>query len=177
MNISECYYLGYVSKAIGNKGELAFKLDVDSPSSYEGLDVVFIQMQKNSKELIPFFIKSSKMLNNSLLRTEVEDISNQEQAKDLIGKELYLPLASLPPLTGNNFYFHEISGFTVIDEMHGVLGKIKQVLDYPAGSLFEVHREGKEILVPINDESILKVDRELKEIHVKTPEGLVDLYI
>lgn len=177
MNIDECYYLGYVSKAIGNKGELAFKLDVDSPSSYEGLDVVLIQMQKNSKELVPFFVVSSNLQNNALLRVELEDIADQTLSKSLVGKELYLPLASLPPLEGNKFYFHEVIGFQVIDQKHGDLGKVKEVLDYPAGSLLETERAGKEILIPISDESIIKVDRISKSITVETPEGLIDLYL
>lgn len=177
MDIDKCYYLGYVSKAIGNKGELAFKLDVDSPSSYESLDVVFIQIQKNNKELVPYFIKKARLQNNSLLRIELEDITDQEQSKALIGKELYLPLDVLPALTGNQFYFHEVIDFTVIDVEHGILGTIKQVLDYPAGSLFEVQKDDKEILVPISNESIVNVDREQKTIRVRTPEGLVNLYL
>lgn len=177
MNIDECYYLGYVSKAIGNKGELAFKLDVDSPSSYEGMDMVLLRMEKNNKTLVPFFVTNSVLQNNSLLRVSVEDISNQDEAKDLIGKELYLPLTSLPPLTGNQFYFHEIIGFTVIDEKHGVLGPLQEVLDYPAGNLLQVQKDDKEILIPILDETIIKLDRNARTIEVRTSDGLIDLYL
>lgn len=177
MNIEECYYLGYVSKAIGNKGELAFKLDVDSPSSYEGLDMVLVQMAKTEEILVPFFVTDSLLLNNSLLRVSLEDISNQEQSKELIGKALYLPLTALPPLTGNHFYFHEVIGYTVIDKEHGLLGPIKQVLDYPAGSLLEVHKNGKEILIPLLEDTLIHLDRQAKTMEVQTPEGLIDLYL
>lgn len=177
MNIEECYYLGYVSKIIGNKGELAFKLDVDSPSFYENIDAVFIRPHPNDQVLVPYFIRNSKLQNNELLRVEIEDINNQDTARELVGKELYLPLQALPPLEGNKFYFHEVIGFKVVDVKHGELGTIKEVLDFPAGALFEVVSESKEFLIPINNESIILVDRDNKIIQVATAEGLVELYL
>ena len=43
--------------------------------------------------------------------------------------------------------------------------------------MFEVEKGDKQLLIPINDEIITKVDRENKTIFVTTPEGLVDLYL
>jgi 16S rRNA processing protein RimM len=40
-----------------------------------------------------------------------------------------------------------------------------------------MHPGGKEILIPIRDELIENVDRLLKQITVKVPEGLVDIYL
>ena len=44
-------------------------------------------------------------------------------------------------------------------------------------ALFEIDRDGTEILIPLNDEFIQKVDRVSKKIVVETPEGLIDLYL
>ena len=46
-----------------------------------------------------------------------------------------------------------------------------------AQALFEVDRNGIEILIPMNDEFIIKVDRKNKSILVKTPDGLIELYL
>ena len=54
---------------------------------------------------------------------------------------------------------------------------IQSVNDSASQELFEVLKDGKELLIPISDDIIKKVDRKNKEIHVKTPEGLVDLYL
>jgi 16S rRNA processing protein RimM len=94
-----------------------------------------------------------------------------------MGSEIYLPLSSLPKLTGNKFYFHEIIGFTLLDSVHGDIGIVESVNDTTAQALFEVVKEDKQLLIPINDQIITKVDRENKTIHVTTPEGLVDLYM
>ena len=56
-------------------------------------------------------------------------------------------------------------------------GTLKNINDSTAQSLFEIDRDGIEILIPMNDEFILKVDRENKTILVETPEGLIDLYL
>jgi 16S rRNA processing protein RimM len=89
---------------------------------------------------------------------------------------LYLPLNLLPKLEGNKFYFHEVIGYTIEDKNFGEVGKIVGVNDTTAQALFEVENNGKEILIPMNDEFIIKVDRKNKTIFVETPEGLIDLY-
>ena len=91
--------------------------------------------------------------------------------------ECYLPLTFLPELEDNKFYFHEIIGFKVEDNNFGHVGVIKGVNDSTSQSLFEIDRDGIEILIPMNDEFISKVDKVNKIIFVDTPEGLIDLYL
>ena len=177
MNIGNCYYLGYISKAIGNRGELAFKLDVDSPSSYESMGDVLIQMQEKDEELVPFFMSAAQLLNNGLLRCKVEDINSLDEAKTFIGKSLYWPIDRLPKLKGNQFYFHEVIGYNVIEAEKGKLGVVTTVLEFSTSNLLSISYEDKEILIPITDESIVKVDRENKTLHIKATEGLIDLYL
>ena len=57
------------------------------------------------------------------------------------------------------------------------VGIVKAINDSTAQSLFEVDRDGIEILIPMNDKFIVKVDRDNKTIFVETPEGLIDLYL
>jgi 16S rRNA processing protein RimM len=90
---------------------------------------------------------------------------------------LYLPLTKLPKLTGDKFYFHEVIGFTMLDDVHGDIGIIQSINDSTAQALFEVQKDDQQLLIPVNDEIITKVDRENKAIHVSTPDGLVDLYL
>lgn len=178
MKVADCFYLGYSSKIIGNNGELAFKLDVDSPSSYEGLDAVFIRVNINDEILVPFFITQSKLQQKGILRVAIEGISNQLEAKKLVGKELYLPTAALPKLKGDQFYYHEIVDWTVHDERFGAVGKIKSVLDYPSQDILQViNSDEKEILIPLLSDTILKVDREKTTLHVTTMEGLIEMYL
>ena len=68
------------------------------------------------------------------------------------------------------------AGFTVEDVNFGKVGIIKGINDSTAQALFEIDRDGVEILIPMNDEFIKKLDRGAKTIIVETPEGLIDLY-
>lgn len=177
MKIDDCFYLGYISKTIGTKGELAFKLDVDSPSSYHGLEAVFVQISPKDTQLIPYFIDKAEIQNNDLLRCKFEGVDDQTAAKSLVGTSLYLLQENLPPLKEDQFYFHEIIGFKIIDQERGELGKIGKVLEYSTSNLFSIPVGDKEILIPISDETITKVDKKAEEIHVKCPDGLIDLYL
>ncbi len=171
---SDCFYLGKIVSKYSFKGEVLIKLDTDEPEEYENLESVFVSLGNN---LVPFFIKKSQLHKSSLLRVRFEEIADESDADRIIGSEIYLPLAMLPKLTGDKFYFHEVIGFTLIDTVHGDIGVIESVNDTTSQALFEAVKDGKQLLIPISDEIIAKVDRENKTIHVNTPLGLVALYL
>ncbi len=174
MTKEECFYLGKVVSKFSFKGEVLIKLDTDDPESFVGMESVFVDYNNN---LVPFFLERSKLHKSDLLRVKFEDIDTEEDADDLMKTKLYLPLSLLPDLEGSQFYFHEIIGFTMIDTNFGEVGIIKGVNDTTAQSLFEVDNNGTEILIPMNDEFIIKLDRDTKTIYVTTPEGLIELYL
>ncbi|WP_138432872.1 ribosome maturation factor RimM [Winogradskyella algicola] len=173
MKKEDCFYLGKIVKKYSYKGELLAKLDTDEPDLYENIDAVFMDLRGN---LVPFFIESSQLHKSDLLRLKFEDIDTEADAEALIKSELYLPLDLLPKLEGDKFYYHEVIGFTITDSNFGTVGIIKAINDTTAQALFEIDRNGIEILIPMNDEFIIKVDKPNKTIEVETPEGLIELY-
>jgi 16S rRNA processing protein RimM len=174
MKKEDCFYLGKIVSKYSFKGELLIKLDTDEPGLYENLDAMFIDLRNN---LVPFFIESSQLHKSDLLRVRFEDVDNEPDADALIKSDVYLPLEFLPKLEGNKFYFHEVIGFKVEDINYGTVGTIVSINDSTAQALFEIDRDGIEILIPMNDEFINKIDRTNKTVFVETPEGLIDLYL
>ena len=172
MTQNECYQLGKITKPFGYKGQMVFFLDVDTPEDYENLDSVFVEVKG---ALVPYFIKDLNLNGNKAIVT-FEDLTPAE-AQALTGCKLFLPLDLLPKLDGNRFYYHEVIGWRVIDAEKGDIGTIASVIDYPAQALFQIMKNGKEILIPIIDEVIKRVDREEKTIHIEAPNGLIDLYL
>jgi 16S rRNA processing protein RimM len=67
--------------------------------------------------------------------------------------------------------------FDVVDHQKGDIGKIVNILDYPNNPIMEIEHDHKQILVPIKDEIIVKVDRDQKKMFIHAPEGLIDLYL
>lgn len=174
MRKEDCFYLGKIAKKFSYKGEVLIWLDTDEPELYENMESVFVEVNKH---LVPFFIVTSSLHKGDFLRVRFEDIDNEDDADGIMGAAVYLPLTALPKLEGNKFYFHEIIGFDAEDQRLGIIGTIVGVNDTSAQALFEIKKGNIEILVPMIDDFIVKVDRDNKKIILNTPEGLVDLYL
>ena len=170
----DCFYLGKIVRKFSFKGELLAKLDTDEPEIYTTLESVFADIHG---KLIPFFIASCQLHKSTLLRINFEDVSTEAEAEDLIGVALYLPLDQLPKLKGDQFYFHEVIGFKVVDIHFGEVGIIKSINDTTSQALFVIDAHGKEVLIPVNDAFIKELKREEKKIILDVPEGLIDIYL
>lgn len=175
MTLKDCFFVGTIVSKFSFKGEVLIKLDSDNPEMYEELESVFVALGNN---LVPFFIERSTLHKSDLLRVKFEEVDTEADAEALLKSKIYLPLAALPKLSGNKFYYHEVIGFAVEDVHYGYVGKIVAVNDQPFQALFEIEDEqGHEILIPVNDAFIVKVDKPQRKIIVDTPEGLIDLYV
>lgn len=174
MRKEDCFYVGTVVNKFSFKGELLIKLDTDEPELFLEMESVFIEIGKN---LVPFFILKSQLHKSMLLRLKLEDVEDEAAADALMKKELYLPLSNLPKLEGNKFYFHEVIGFKMVDTNYGEVGVISGINDNTSQALFEVENKGRQVLIPLIDNFITKVDRENKTITVTTTDGLIELYL
>src|SRR5690606_16616007 len=174
MKKEECFYLDKIFRKYSFKVEVLIKLDTDEPELYTEMESVFVDFNNN---LIPFFIEQSGLHKSTLLRVRFEDVDTEQKADEIIGLDVYLPMSFLPDLDDEQFYYHEIIGFTAEDVSFGKIGIVKGVNDSAAQALFEIEREGKQILIPVNDDFIKKVDKKNKVLLLDTPEGLIDLYL
>lgn len=173
MRKEDCFYLGRIVRKHSFKGEVVLKLDTDEPELYQEMESVFVNIGNN---MIPFFIKDSLLQKGNQLRVNFETIQSESDADALLKAGVYLPLSMLPKLTGKKFYFHEIIGFAAEDVAYGAIGTVTGVNDSSAQPLFEIEKEGMQILVPMIDDFIVKIDREQQKILLKTPAGLLDMY-
>ena len=174
MRKEECFFLGKIVKKYSFKGELLVKLDTDDPEQFLEMESVFVDQRGH---LVPFFIERSRLHKSDLLRIDFEEVKDEASADRIMGHELYLPLAMLPPLKDDQFYFHEITDFSVNDKSMGDIGKVVGVNDSTAQAILIVDKDGKQILIPITDDIVLKVDRKTRTVFVNAPEGLIDLYL
>ncbi len=174
MRKDDCFFVGTIISKFSFKGDVLVKLDSDDPEMYEQMESVFVELGKN---LVPFFIEKCSLHKSELLRIKFEEVNTEADADTLLKHKLYLPLEFLPKLSGNKFYFHEVIGFQVEDVNYGFVGIITGVNDTTHQPLFEIERDDKQILIPMNDEFLKEVNRDSKKIIVQTPEGLIDLYL
>jgi 16S rRNA processing protein RimM len=169
------FELGRIVRKHGFKGGLVIKLDTDQPKRYEKLESVYLSHEGT---LIPFFISKSQVLPSGDLRVQFEDIHTEAEAEALLGAVVCLPAEVLPPLSGKQFYFHEVIGFVAHDHLHGDIGTVSNVMERPPQPVFVIETpEGKEIMIPAVDNFIDRIDRDEKIVYLHAPEGLIDLYL
>ena len=174
MRREDCFYLGKIVRKHSFRGEVVIKLDTDEPELYKNLESVFIAL---GNDLVPFFIQQSLLQKGNQLRVSFEDVEDEADADAIMAAAIYLPMEFLPKLSGNKFYFHEVINFEIEDVNFGFVGKITGINDTTSQPLFEIDAAGKEVLIPMADDFINKIDRENRKIIVETPEGLIDLYL
>ena len=174
MNKDGFFYLGKILKTYGSKGHFLVFLDVDDPGKYKKTEMLFVRIEE---DLVPFPISEFSLKPKSMAVIRLDDVYSADDADIYSGREVYLPISLLPQLKGKKFYFHEVVGFTVLDTRHGNIGTLKSILDLPQQPLMEITFGSKEILIPLVDEILSKVDRQKKEIHITAPEGLIEIYL
>ena len=169
----EYFELGALAKPHGIKGALHAFLDVDDPYEYDELTSVFVQ---EGQELVPYFIDDIQIKPNLNL-IFFEGIDSVDKAKELVGKKLFLPMSFLPKLKDNQFYYHEIIGYQVEDQSLGLLGIVKEVVSLGAQDVVVMIYQNREVLIPLTDEIIPKVNKKEKVIQTILPEGLLEIYL
>lgn len=173
MLLDDYFEIGFILKPHGLKGALNIQLDVDDPTAYKKMESVIVKVGSN---LIPFFI-SSLQINGKKGILSLEDVDSIDAATELNSCALLLPIGQLPKLGKNQFYYHEVIGYTIVDKTHGSLGILEQIISGGNQDLISMLYNEKEVLIPINDEIVSRADHSNKEVHVALPDGLLDIYL
>ncbi|MDR1346465.1 MAG: ribosome maturation factor RimM [Bacteroidales bacterium] len=171
---NDFFYLGIITKLFGYKGDMFIYLDTDEPEKYSQLAALFVQDADGG--LLPYMIERLQYRNDNFAIVKLRGVDGEE-AKLLLKSEIYLPVSLLPPLTGNNFYYHEVIGFQVVDKKMGNIGVITDFIDISKQPIMQIDYNGKEILIPAIDRFFDHVDREQKIIFIEAPDGLIDIYL
>lgn len=173
MKKEECYFLGKITRRHGLAGNVILKLDTDQPELYKKLDSIFVEI---NGLLVPFFIEKSSFSKLDALNISFKN-STEALVDQSLGKNVYLPLSTLPKLTGKQFYYHEIIGFEIFDQEGNNCGVIRSVNDQTAQNYFVTNLDGKEVVIPLIKDWILEVNRDEKLIKMQLPEGLIDVFL
>lgn len=173
MNLEEAFYIGYITKTKGLKGEVQVFFEYEEPSLLE-LDVVFAEI--NGK-LVPFFVSSCKLQQNNTGNFYFDDVDHIDKAQALVRKKLYLPLSKKPERDEDEFYYSDLKGFVAVDETLGELGEILEVHEYPQQFVAAVRYKEIEVMFPLNEDFIVEIDDEERVLTVNLPDGLLDIYL
>lgn len=164
------YYIGYLAKTHGYKGNILIKLDTPLTEELNIEEPIFLEI---NQRLVPFFMEELTQNPDSLI-VKLEDIDSDETARTYLGSKIYLELdiAEDAEVT-----LAVVIGFTVIDTNLGKLGTITDFIKNKDNNLLEMDYKGKEIYIPANLDIINEIVADRQEILVTLPTGLLDIYL
>ena len=60
--------------------------------------------------------------------------------------------------------------------MLGEIGLVNDIFFYPDNPVFQIIKHGREILIPVNEDLIQKIDPESKTVFMVLPQGLTNIF-
>ena len=150
-------------------------MDVDDSEPYEGVDTLWLPQQGI---LVPYAVESLRR-NKDRFVVRLADVNSEAAAKQLSGKDVWLPLTEMAPMEDGKFYFHEVQGWTAVDRSTGdAVATIVHVVDQGAYPMLEVEFDnGNQGFIPLPDHVQVDVKREEQKLVLDLPEGLLDVYL
>jgi len=170
--MTEYFKVGKLVATFGLKGELVLKHNLGKKTSLKGLAAVFIEERKES--FIPWFVESTKIKTDEEIYLKLEGLNSREQASKLTQKEVWLPEADFKKFSSKSSPIN-LLGFEIIEE-EKPLGKILEVIEQPHQLLCRIEINGKEVLIPLHEETIIKLDKRKQQVIVELPPGLLEIY-
>jgi 16S rRNA processing protein RimM len=164
---------GRLNKTFGLKGHMRFFMEPDIAARIKKLDTIFVMLLKKP---LPFFVDELDLTESGHGIIHFEDVKDKTAADGLVGREIFVDekkLKKRKPFTS----VADFIGFELIDENRGLIGVLDDVLQLPQHDLGRYFFNGKEILFPWNEDVVRKIDKRKKEITLRLPEGLLDVYL
>ena len=103
---------------------------------------------------------------NEKLLAKIQNVSDLNEAKKFIGKNIFIRSCDLPKLKiKNQYYFNELESMTVFLEKKKI-GIVTKINNHGAGDYLEIKTNNNDLLVPFNKNHILRIDKEERNIHL-----------
>ena len=156
----------------GLKGEIVAELLTDFPERFEDVDELILVAPSGEQkpgQLEDYWFQKDRVV---LKLAGYDDV---DQAKSLVGYEFAVPDSERVTLEEDEFYDWELEGCTVKTGDTSI-GQVRSVLKTGGTEILVVSDDsGKEQLVPLAAEIVVKIDTAAKVIVIDPPEGLLEL--
>lgn len=137
------------------------------------IKVIFLEQKKD--ELLPYFVEAARKKGENDLYLKLEGIDSKEAASKLIRRDVWMKEEEVVLHIMKNNPIGWI-GFHVIDQGND-LGPILEIIEQPHQILCRLEIDTKEVLIPINEQTLNKVDHKSKKLLLTLPDGLLEVYL
>jgi 16S rRNA processing protein RimM len=148
--VSELIRIGYVRRPVGLRGELLVEPLTDRPERFEpGLGVHAAGAWRTVEEAT---------VEPQAVRVKLSGIDDADAAGGLRGVYLEVAPESAAPLPPGSWYHWQLVGLAAVDPRGTRLGRVAEVLEYPANDVYVIRDGAREVLVPAVHEVVREVD-------------------
>ncbi len=171
--MTEYFKIGKLVSAFGLKGELILKHHLGKKTSLKGLQALFIEERKES--FIPWFVQQTRPKSADELYVQFTDVTTREAALKLAQKEVWVTEADFKKFSAKSSPIN-LLGYTVVEDGK-TLGTILEVMEQPHQLLCRIQINDKDVLIPLHEDTLLKIDKKARQVNVQLPEGLLEIYL
>jgi 16S rRNA processing protein RimM len=159
----------------GLDGCLLVGLHGDDPSNLIGADNLRLAGDPGS---IPFRVESAEPAGDgpggrARVRLRLIGLDTRDRAARFVGAGVLIPTAGLAPLPDGEFYWRDLIGLRVCAADGARLGTLAEILPTAAADVLVVRRDGPDLLLPVTDQLIVRLDREQGELWLDPPAELL----
>jgi 16S rRNA processing protein RimM len=163
--------IGFINKLQGYKGEVQCIIERGYVEAYLDEEFLFVVLDGIA---VPWAVEEIKDKRGAAV-IKFKNVNDEEYAKRFIDAEVFVERRSKKNIEEPNW--ENLTGYEVIDKTHGPLGFIKTIEEFPQQLIATVILNEKEVLIPLNEDFLEKVDDGQKKLFLNLPEGLIDLYL
>lgn len=170
--MGQYFKIGKFAASYGLTGELVLKHSLGKATALPGAEALFIEQA--SDQFMPYFIEQANAKNESETYIKLEGINTKEQARLLTPKEVWVTETDFKKFASTAAPISML-GYDLIDGKVN-LGEIIEVIEQPHQILCAILYKGKEALIPVHENNLVKLDAKNKKVYVDVPDGLLEIY-
>ena len=146
----------------GIKGEVKFRYYNEAQEDFFRYASLFLKKGSLYEELE----LTGKRFQKGLFYVKFKDLDSPEEVFPILSNELFVREEDLPRLEEDEYYDYQLIGLCVKSRSEEEVGTVKALLHTKAVDLLVVEAGGKEILIPLREEFVIRVDLEGSSIVV-----------
>lgn len=176
--------VGTVVKPHSIRGELCVEYYADSPFLLDQAVAVFVcPVNPETDQPLRTPAKGEQVLSwrehKGRILLRLKFVADRNKAEELRNFGVFIREEDFPPLDDDDVYLYQLEGCDALLPDRSLLGRIEGFLMPSAEQEIMVIRTpgGKEVLLPVTDETLLEFDLDAGWVEVAPPEGLLDIYL
>jgi len=164
--------IGKVTKTHGLRGELKFYPSMDE-TWVVGIKQARLSFEDPLEDFADYNIQSIRGKDRPFI-IKFQGVDGIEIASNLAGQALYISRDKFPDLPENEYYWFQVEGLKVYDEVGHYHGDIEEIIRTGSNDVYVVRDGKRELLLPMIDSVVKKIDLEARKLIFHPLEGLLE---